>query len=257
MRFRSRIFISALVSSQWYTMRLVRLKIGRAERHLSQGKRLMGIDAMQRQKNYLLQHCPFARKATSIRYMLWPFLLITMIQVNPAAPKGNDRNQAQAAAVPSFRQSNRRLDKTIQVDVALVTVPVQVRGRKGEWIVDVKPSDFRIWENGVAQTIDRLIPEEEPFHIALMIDRSGSTAFKIEELRNAALAFLDTLRSQDRVMLVSFGSKASITVDFTEDRTRLRQAIEQMSLGSGRTQLYDAFATVLKRYLAPISGRKP
>jgi hypothetical protein len=93
--------------------------------------------------------------------------------------------------------------RIIKVDVALVTVPVVVTDSKGNYVPGLKEIDFRIFENDQAQRIDRLIPTTEPFHVALMLDRSGSTTFKYEDIQSAALAFVDALRPQDRFLIGS------------------------------------------------------
>ena len=133
----------------------------------------------------------------------------------------------------------------IQVNVTLVTVPVMVMDRAGKCIRDLKASDFRVFENGKEQKIDRLVPESEPFNVALLIDSSGSTHFKSGEMQKAALAFMDALRLYDRLMVVSFDDKLSYNSGFTNDHAVLRAAIAQDHQGT-MTRLYDAIAGVMK-----------
>jgi Ca-activated chloride channel family protein len=146
--------------------------------------------------------------------------------------------------------------QTIKVEVALVTVPVIVTGKQGSFVPDLKQSDFRIFENGTPQVIDRLIPDADPFNIALMIDSSGSTHFKFGEMQDAALEFIDSLRPQDRVLVVSFGNEVHFGSDFTEDRARLRRSIHETRSEGGQTHLYDALEQVIKERLDPIAERK-
>lgn len=146
--------------------------------------------------------------------------------------------------------------QTIKVDVTLVTVPVAVAGKDGKYIGDLKQSDFRVFENGKEQKIDRLVPGTDPFHVALMIDTSGSTHFKISDMQGAALAFVEALRSQDRLMLVSFDSQVSFDSGFTADREQLRGAILQTQGTGESTRLYDALHRVVEEKLNPLSGRK-
>ena len=144
----------------------------------------------------------------------------------------------------------------IKVDVSLVTVPVIVADSKGNYIPDLKESDFHVFENGVEQKIERLIPEVDPFNVVLMIDSSGSTHFKLEEMQNAASVFVDALRPQDRLMIVSFDSEVYFDSDFTVDRARLRQSILRAHNTGSRTRLYDALNLVTKRRLSRVPGRK-
>jgi Ca-activated chloride channel family protein len=146
--------------------------------------------------------------------------------------------------------------RIIKVDVALVTVPVVVTDSKGNYVPGLKEIDFRIFENDQAQRIDRLIPTTEPFHVALMLDRSGSTTFKYEDIQSAALAFVDALRPQDRFLIVSFDTGVTYHSEFTNERSRLRAAILQTNSSGSRTRLYDAIQTVMTERLDPLPGRK-
>ncbi|MGD0310407.1 MAG: VWA domain-containing protein [Acidobacteriota bacterium] len=145
--------------------------------------------------------------------------------------------------------------KAIQVNVTLVTVPVMVMDKAGKCIRDLKASDFRVFENGKEQKIDRLVPDSEPFNVALLIDSSGSTHFRSGEMQQAALAFVDALRPGDRLMVASFDGRISYNSGFTDDHPVLRAAIAQEHQGI-LTWLYDAVDSVMKERLDRISGRK-
>ena len=95
---------------------------------------------------------------------------------------------------------------------------------------------------------------ETPFHVALVLDTSNSTLFRLDDIQDAAFAFIKQLRSDDQVMVVSFDSKVRFHCDFTNDYDELRQAIEETRIG-GSTKLYEAVDKVVDR-LAEIEGRK-
>jgi len=88
-----------------------------------------------------------------------------------------------------------------------------------------------------------------------MLDTSGSTMFKHQEIQNAALAFVETLRPEERVMVVTFDSQIYLDAALTADRASLRRAILQTDTGAG-TRLYDALDIVLTDCLSRIEGRK-
>jgi Ca-activated chloride channel family protein len=154
------------------------------------------------------------------------------------------------------RQTVGRPGTTIRIDVALVTVPVLVTDRNGNPLTNLAESDFRIYENNAVQTIARLIPEGEPFHVALMVDRSGSTHFKSGEIQDAAIAFIRALGPEDRVLVVSFDDELHVDADFTGERSRLDQAVRRIQEAGGRTGLYDAIKNIVARRLSRLAGRK-
>jgi Ca-activated chloride channel family protein len=144
----------------------------------------------------------------------------------------------------------------VRVNTTLVSIPVSVMDRDGKYIPNLRKEEFRIWEDGVEQQVAYFASTEKPFTVALLIDTSGSTRFKLEEIQDAAIAFVNQLRADDRVMIVSFNDKIRVlTPQPTNDRGLLRNAIRQTEAGNG-TRLYDAVDQVINQYFNRIEGRK-
>jgi Ca-activated chloride channel homolog len=143
----------------------------------------------------------------------------------------------------------------VRVNTTLVSLPVSVTDRDGKYIPNLRKEDFRIWEDGVEQQVAYFASTEKPFTVALVIDTSGSVREKLQEIQDAAMSFVNDLRPDDRVMVVSFDDKIRfIMADPTNDRNAIRRAIQQVQAGSG-TRLYDAVDQVINR-LNKIEGRK-
>jgi VWFA-related protein len=143
----------------------------------------------------------------------------------------------------------------VRVNTSLVTVPVSVMDRSGRYIPDLRQNDFRIFEDGTEQQVAYFASVEKPFTVALVIDVSESTRFKMEEIQDAAIAFIDQLRADDRVLVVSFGDDINVLAEATSDRSTLRNAIRRTRTG-GSTRLYDAVDFVMNQRLNRIDGRK-
>lgn len=146
-------------------------------------------------------------------------------------------------------------DEIIKVETNLITMPVSVLDREGRFVSGLEQKDFRIFENGVEQKVDYFLSVEQPFTVVLLIDVSPSTAFRIDEIHNAASAFVDQLRSNDRVMVVAFDDRVRVLCQPTNDRRTLHFAINQAQFGDG-TSLYEAVDQVINRELSRIQGRK-
>src|SRR5262245_23657531 len=143
----------------------------------------------------------------------------------------------------------------VKVDTTLVSIPVSVMDRDGTFIPNLSQNDFHVWEDRVEQRVAYFASTEKPFTVALVIDTRGSTRFKLEEIQDAAIRFVDQLRPGDRVMVVSFSDRIRYLSDPTSDRNRLREAIRRTEPGSG-TRLYDAVDEVINQRLNHIEGRK-
>lgn len=146
-------------------------------------------------------------------------------------------------------------DEIIKVETNLVTFPVSVLDRDGRFISGLRKEDFQIFENGVQQQIDTFASVEKPFTVVLLIDISPSTQFRIDEIQDAAIAFVDQLRRDDRVMVISFDEHVHVLSQPTNNRNLLRRAILSAQFGDG-TSLYDAVDYVVSQELRRIEGRK-
>lgn len=143
----------------------------------------------------------------------------------------------------------------IRVDTSLVTIPVSVRDRQGRFIYDLSKEDFSVYENGMRQEPAFFEAVETPFTVILMLDTSSSTWLKHEQIKDAAIAFINQLRPDDRVMVVSFANEITLEIEPTTDRILLQQAIRKVGKG-WNTRLYDAVDWAIKGPLKRIQGRK-
>ena len=143
----------------------------------------------------------------------------------------------------------------IRVNTTLVSVPVSVMDRDGKYIPNLRKEDFRVWEDGVEQQVAYFGSTEKPFTVALVLDTSGSTRQKLTDIQEAAIAFVDQLRPNDRVMVLSFDESIDVLAEPTSDRSLLRDAIRRTAPGNG-TRLYDAVDMVINTYFNRIDGRK-
>ena len=143
----------------------------------------------------------------------------------------------------------------IRVNTTLVTLPVSVMDRDGRYIPNLQKEEFRIWEDGVEQEVAFFQSVDKPFSVVLMLDTSPSTQFRLEDIQDAAITFVNQLRSDDRVMVVSFNDDIKILSEFTTDRRKLQNAIYRARTDGG-TRLYDAVDMVINQQLNRVSGRK-
>ncbi|MDQ3321153.1 MAG: VWA domain-containing protein [Acidobacteriota bacterium] len=145
--------------------------------------------------------------------------------------------------------------EVIRVETNLVTIPVSVLDRNGRFVSGLQKQDFKIFENGVEQQIDGFASVEQPFTVVLLIDVSPSTAYQIEEIQDAAIGFVNQLRRDDKVIVISFDERVRVLSRPTSDRNALRYAIQQAEFGDG-TSLYEAVDNAISRQLRQIEGRK-
>ena len=151
-------------------------------------------------------------------------------------------------------QTSSEVDEgdVIRTDTQLVSVPAVVTDASGRPLSNLKAENFRIVEDGQAQTIANFGTTETPFEIALLLDTSGSTRDDVALIRSAANSFIEALRPGDRVGIVSFNQQAGfgnpvaaveVLAPLTSDREALRTAIDNLGASQG-TPYYDALERV-------------
>lgn len=143
----------------------------------------------------------------------------------------------------------------IEVDTRLVTIPVRVLDRKNRFVIGLERQDFTVLENNLEQKIEHFQNEEQPFTVALVLDMSYSTLFKIDDIQSAAIAFIDQLRPNDKVTVISFDEEIHVHCPATSDRKEIYRAIRQTKIATG-TSLYEAMNLAMNETLKAIEGRK-
>ena len=200
----------------------------------------------------------------AVMISLFPLLALGVIALSTSAQK---RSPPNAAAAPEMSD-----DEVVNVNTTLVTVPVSVKDRSGKIVSDLRREDFRLYEDGVEQEIVYFdAPQEpagaketgganagaagKPFTVALLLDVSDSTQFKLEQIQSAANVFVNLLRPDDRVLVVAFDKRVQVLAEATNDRNVLREAVARARTGGG-TRLYNALDAVVSHRLNRVSGRK-
>ena len=145
---------------------------------------------------------------------------------------------------------------TFRSHVMAVTVPAVVTTAEGAFVGGLAGSDFRLFEDGVEQRIDRVMSDAEPFTAVLLVDVSGSMWPKRTDAKVAASAFIDQLRPEDRALVATFDSRTWLMADVTNDKPTLRSAIVRLPHAGILSKLYDALDVVTAERLEQIGGRK-
>ncbi len=145
--------------------------------------------------------------------------------------------------------------EVISVDTKLITIPVRILDRKNRFIGGLVKENFTIFEDSIEQEVAYFTNEAQPFTVALVLDMSYSTTFKIDEIQNAAIAFIDQLRPEDKVMVISFDEEVHMLCEATNDRKRIYGAIRSTKIATG-TSLYEAVDLAINSRMRSVKGRK-
>jgi VWFA-related protein len=120
-----------------------------------------------------------------------------------------------------------------------VVLNVSVFDEQRHLINDLAKSDFKVWEDGVPQTIAAFQHQDLPVSMGLLIDNSGSMRDKRAAVNAAALDMVRASNPADEAFVVNFSDEAYIDQDFTSSISKLREGLSHID-SRGGTALYDA-----------------
>ena len=122
-----------------------------------------------------------------------------------------------------------------------VTVYFRVLDAYGNRIENLPQAQFRVTEDGSPVAITQFNNvNHSVITTQILIDVSTSmSGNKLDGSREAALAFVDLLRPQDRLGIMTFSTQVASLQPFTSDKNALRDSIAWLG-AAGNTSLYDA-----------------
>jgi VWFA-related protein len=130
---------------------------------------------------------------------------------------------------------------TMHQDVDEVLLTCAVVDEKGRGITDLTRGDFRVWEDGVAQTTSSFLHQDQPVSLGILVDNSGSMRDKRAAVNAAALSLLKASNPQDGTFIVNFSDRAFLDQGFTSNIDALNRGLSHFD-SKGTTALYDAVA---------------
>ncbi len=166
---------------------------------------------------------------------------------NPPAPR------SPSSQLPVTSDEEVDDGDVVRVETQLVSVPAIVTDAAGRPLAGLRPENFVLYEDGRRQQIANFGTTDAPFEVALLLDTSGSTRADVALIRGAANAFIDSLRTGDRVAIIAYNTSpydrarlatVDVLAQLTNNRKALREAIEDIGSSNG-TPFYDSLSRIV------------
>jgi VWFA-related protein len=181
-----------------------------------------------------------------------------------AVPKKTKPEEAPppAPAEPKFKNPEGAPPMSLRVEVPEVTVDVGVLTQKTrQFVPGLKPENFRIYEDGVAQKVEGFRRTEAPITVLLLCEYAARGYMFRVDMLNAAWAFTQQLRPKDYVAMMTFDLNTHIVSDFTQDKQQILAGINElgnevwMPAAFQETDVFDALNESLDR-MSRVEGQK-
>lgn len=145
---------------------------------------------------------------------------------------------------------------TMSVSTNLVNLDVMVKDNNGNPISGLGRKNFKIYDDGVEQNVSNFGTAEAPMTIAMVVEFSNKSWIFLYKALQYSYGFLNFIQPKDWVAVLSFDMHPEIISDFTQDRSEVKGALDQLRIpGFSEINLYDALAFTIDR-MKDVQGRK-
>jgi len=135
----------------------------------------------------------------------------------------------------------------IRVVTNEVVVPVTVTDSSGEFVLDLLPSDFHVFDDGVPQKIDYWDIGGDPLAVVLVLQTSDRAHAMIPAVHSLGSIFTETVMALDgEAAVITYDSTVDVRQPFTKDHDAVESAIANAQFDDPSMHLYDAMAKAVK-----------
>jgi hypothetical protein len=178
------------------------------------------------------------------------FYNFSLIKAQTTQP--TNRSQKPSPTVTPLVSSNPKSSPTvtptpeeediIKIETELVNLNVRVVDRNNRPVNNLTQNDFKVYEDNALQPIEFFSKSEVPTNYSLVIDNSGSLRLQLDKVIEASKILVATNRPDDETSVVRFVSsdKIEIVQDFTNNKSDLNEALDNLFIEGGQTAIIDA-----------------
>ena len=146
--------------------------------------------------------------------------------------------------------------KPIAIDVDVVNLDVVVSDKNGTLVRGLEKKDFKVFDDGVEQTITNFSATEGPVTVVIMFEFSKTYVYYYDNVFYPIIGFIEGLQENDWAALVKFDLHTEILSDFTRNKNQLIYPLRDLRYAMySEVVLFDAVDEMLER-LEKIDGKK-
>jgi VWFA-related protein len=155
-------------------------------------------------------------------------------------------------ALASFALSQTQAPPPVSKDqIRVVTneviAAVTVVDRSGEFVLDLSQKDFRVFDDGVEQTIEHWDLGGDPLAIVLVLETSSRIRALAPVIHSLGSIFTETAMALNgEAAVITYDSTVEVRQPFTQDHDAVEEAIAKVEFEVPTRNLYDAMAQAVK-----------
>lgn len=145
----------------------------------------------------------------------------------------------------------------VRVRVEMVTAPLVVWDKSGEFVYDLRREEVLVLDNGIPQQVNTFELASEPISLVVLIDTSQRVAPLLARVRPSGVLFTSyILGEQGEGAVITFDSEVRLRQGLTRDPEALIRAVENITPGGSETRLADALDQAVALLAERPEGRR-
>jgi VWFA-related protein len=129
----------------------------------------------------------------------------------------------------------------IRVESSLVSTPVTVIDKSGEFVSDLEEKDFKLIDNGATQRIERFDVSSDPIAAVIVVQTTDSVGSLLGQVRPLGPVFSDLLLAPSgEAAVISFSDEIGQLLLFSGDPDRLKVTMQRLESYGSKPRLNDA-----------------
>jgi VWFA-related protein len=150
------------------------------------------------------------------------------------------------AALTLLAQQEDTPGQVFRATVNVVVAPATVTDSDGRFVDGLKPSDFRLFDNGRLQDI-KVDVSYVPISLVVVIQANWDMEAVLPKLQKIGSLFQGLVTGeQGEVAVICFDHRIQVLQDFTSDGDLISQALEKLKRGSTTSAMIDATTTAIR-----------
>jgi Ca-activated chloride channel homolog len=133
-----------------------------------------------------------------------------------------------------------------EVEVQVVDLQVSVADADGDYVTELTPEDFQVFEDGVPQTVLDLELERQPFSIGVLLDTSSSMQSEFQSMFRAAGDFLQSLMPRDEYFVMTFDDRVIVRNQMEYASMSRNPDLSRLRFGE-KTRLFEGVISGIER----------
>jgi VWFA-related protein len=174
-----------------------------------------------------------------LRALLATTLLSFILVATAGSAGGQVTKESSQQSIPTLKRSDqidepkKQADDVVRIDTNLTNVFFTAVDKNRRFITTIQKEDIRVVEDGAPQEIFTFQREtDRPLSLALLIDVSASQQLTLQDERDAATRFVNSVihHARDEVAIVTFSGEATVEEELTNKLAKLRKALDRIEV---------------------------